>query len=51
VPSWLFADGKIDDGERKLLHELKSQAEQISREFEVLFRESMMQPQEQHTCG
>jgi hypothetical protein len=47
----LFADGKIDDQERKLLHELKGEAKQISREFEALFADSMKQPQEQHTCG
>ena len=47
----LFADGKIDDEERKFLHELKGEAKQVSREFEVLFEESMKQPQEQHTCG
>jgi hypothetical protein len=47
----LFADGKIDDEERKFLHELKGEAEQVSGEFEVLFEESMKQPPEQHTCG
>jgi len=47
----LFADGKIDDEERKFLHELNGEAKQRSREFEVLFRESMKQPQERHTCG
>lgn len=47
----LFADGKIKDEERKFLHELKGEAGQVSREFEVLFEESMKQPQEQHTCG
>ncbi len=47
----LFADGKIDDEERKFLHELKGEAKQVSREFDVLFEESMKQPQEQHTCG
>ena len=45
----LFADGKIEDEERKFLHELKGEAKQVSREFEVLFEESMKQPQEQHT--
>jgi uncharacterized membrane protein YebE (DUF533 family) len=53
--SWLrrmlFADGKIDDQERKFLHELKGEAKEVSREFEVLFGESMKEPQEQHTCG
>jgi uncharacterized tellurite resistance protein B-like protein len=47
----LFADGKIDDRERKLLHELKGEAGQISPEFEALFADSMKQPPEQHTCG
>jgi len=47
----LSADGKIADEERKFLHELKGEARQVSREFEVLFRESMKEPQEQHTCG
>ena len=47
----LFADGKIDDEERKFLHELQGEAEQVSRDFEVLFKESMKQPPEQRTCG
>ncbi len=53
--AWLrrmvFADGKIDDRERKLLHELKGEAGQVSPEFEALFTDSMKQPPEQHTCG
>jgi Tellurite resistance protein TerB len=53
--AWLrqmvFADGKIDDEERKFLHELKGEATQVGREFEVLFAESMKQPAEQRTCG
>jgi uncharacterized tellurite resistance protein B-like protein len=52
--AWLrrmvFADGKIDDQERKLLHELKGEARQVSHEFEALFGECMKQPPEQHTC-
>jgi len=47
----LFADGKIDDEERKFLHELKGEADQVSHEFEALFKECMKQPPEQHTCG
>ncbi len=47
----LFADGKIDDQERKLLHELKGEAKLVSPEFTALFDQSMKQPQEQHTCG
>ncbi len=53
--AWLrrmvFADGKIRDEERKLLHELRGEAGQVSREFEVLFEEGMKEPQERHTCG
>jgi len=53
--AWLrrmvFADGKVDDRERKLLHELKGEARQVGREFEALFEECMKQPPEQHTCG
>lgn len=53
--AWLrrmfFADGKFEDEERKFLHELKGEAQQVSREFEALFAESMKQPPEQHTCG
>jgi hypothetical protein len=47
----LFADGKIDDQERKFLHELKGEAKQIGPEFEGLFKDCMKQPQEQHTSG
>jgi hypothetical protein len=53
--AWLrrvvFVDGKIKDEERKLLHELKGEAGQVSREFEALFEEGMKEPQEAHTCG
>jgi hypothetical protein len=47
----LFADGKIDDEERKFLRELKGEAKQVSPEFEALFQEGMNQPPEQRTCG
>jgi hypothetical protein len=47
----LFADGKIEDEKRKFLHELKGEARQASRDFDVLFTECMGQPREQHTCG
>lgn len=47
----LFADGAIDDQERKLLHELKGEAKQTGPEFAALFHECMKQPPEQHTCG
>jgi hypothetical protein len=47
----LFADNAFDDEERRFLHELKGEAKQVSREFEVLFEESMKQPPEQRTSG
>jgi uncharacterized membrane protein YebE (DUF533 family) len=47
----LFADGKIDDHERKFLHELKGEAKAVSPEFIALFEQSMKQPPDQHTCG
>lgn len=47
----IFADGTIDDQERKLLHELKGEAKEVGPEFAALFRECMKQPPEQHTCG
>jgi hypothetical protein len=46
----LFTDGKITDEERKFLHELKGEADQVGHEFDALFGESMKQPPEQHTC-
>lgn len=47
----LFADGQIMDEERKLLHELRGEAQKLSPEFEALFREAMKLPQERHTSG
>jgi hypothetical protein len=47
----LFADGKLDDEERKFLHELNGEAQQVSPEFKALYEESMKQPPEQRTCG
>jgi uncharacterized tellurite resistance protein B-like protein len=51
--AWLrevvFADGKIEDEERRFLHELKGEAREVSPEFEALFQEAMKQPQEPHT--
>src|ERR1700687_5032397 len=47
----VFADGEINDEERKFLHELKGEPKHVSREFEALFGESMKEPQEQRTCG
>jgi hypothetical protein len=53
--AWLrrmvLADGKLEDEERKFLHELKGQARQVSPEFEALFQKCMKEPPEQHTCG
>jgi hypothetical protein len=47
----LFADGRLDDRERKFLHELKGETRETSPEFDQLYREAMKQPQEQHACG
>jgi hypothetical protein len=47
----LFTDGKIEDEERKFLHQLKGEAKEASPEFEKLFKEAMAQPPEQHTSG
>jgi uncharacterized tellurite resistance protein B-like protein len=47
----LFHDGKIDDEERKFLHQLKGEARETSPEFEALFKECMKQPPLQHTSG
>jgi hypothetical protein len=45
----LLADDTIKDEQRKFLHELKGEARQASREFEVLFTEAMKMQQERHT--
>ncbi len=37
----LYADGKIDDHEKKLLHELKGEAKSVSPEFEALCKECL----------
>ncbi len=53
--AWLrqaLSNGRwIKDEERKLLHELKGEAQEVSPEFELLFKQSMKQPTDQHTCG
>lgn len=47
----LVGNGKIEDKERKFLHELKGEAKRSCPEFEALFADCMRLPQEQHTCG
>jgi hypothetical protein len=48
----LLTSGRwIKDEDRRLLHELKGEAREVSPEFEALFAESMKRPQEQHTSG
>lgn len=37
----LFADGKIDDREKKFLRDLKREARQTSPEFQILYGECM----------
>ncbi len=45
--SWLramlFADGKIDDGEKQFLRQLRSEARQVSPEFQALCDECLKQ--------
>ncbi|MFO0814709.1 MAG: hypothetical protein U0796_15940 [Gemmatales bacterium] len=45
----LFNDGKIQDEERKFMHELKGEAREACPEFEALFKKCMKEPKEQHT--
>lgn len=40
----LFTDGSITDEERKLLHELRGEAEEVSHEFNALFVKAMKLP-------
>jgi hypothetical protein len=47
----LLADGTIKDEERKFLHELRGETQELSWEFEALFAEAMKLPQERHTSG
>jgi uncharacterized tellurite resistance protein B-like protein len=47
----LFADGKIEDEERRFVHQLKGEAKEVSPEFEALDKEVMKQPMERHTAG
>ena len=47
----LFRDDKIEDEERKFLHELKGETRQASPEFEALFQECSKRPPEQRTSG
>ena len=46
-----FADGTIKGEERKFLHELKGQAEQVGPQSEAQSKEGMKQRPEQHTSG
>ena len=47
----VFLDGLLKDEGRKLLHELKGEAKEVSRDFEALYVECMKRPMESHTCG
>src|SRR5436305_449870 len=38
---WIFADGKVDAGEKRFLQELKAGAKQVSKEFEALYNQCM----------
>jgi hypothetical protein len=39
----------IQDEDRKLLHELRGEAKEVSPEFESLFAEAMKRPQDRHS--
>jgi hypothetical protein len=48
----LLTSGRwIKDEDRRLLHELRGEAREVSPEFQALFAESMKRPQEKHTSG
>ena len=38
---WIFADGKVDAGEKRFLQELKAAAKQTSKEFDALYTQCM----------
>jgi len=47
----LCDNGKIEDEERRFLHQLKGEAREVSPEFQALFQEVMKLPAEQRTSG
>ena len=42
---------RIEDEERKFLHELKGEAREVSPAFDELYRDAMKQPPERHTSA
>jgi hypothetical protein len=38
---WIFADGKVDAGEKRFLQELKASARSVSKEFDALYNQCM----------
>ena len=38
---WIFADGKVDAGEKVFLQQLRAAAKQVSPEFDRLYKECM----------
>jgi hypothetical protein len=40
----LYAADRIDESERKFLHELKGEAKEASPEFEAMFKRCMKEP-------
>jgi len=38
---WIFADGKVDYGEKRYLQELRAAAKQIPKDFEDLYNQCM----------
>lgn len=47
----LWQDGRIDDDERKFLHQLRGEAKQVCKEFEQLYAECLKEPPAPHTSG
>jgi hypothetical protein len=47
----IFHDDKLEDEERKFLHQLKGEAKEVSPEFEAFLLESMKYPPERRTAG
>lgn len=47
----LLEDDRIDDAERKFLHQVKGEARNMCHEFEALYTECMKEPPPAHTSG
>ncbi len=47
----LLEDGRIDDAERKFLHQVKGEARKVCPEFDALYAECMKESPPPHTSG